>query len=72
MVQCGDCLVWMHVSCCRLEKSDLPDFICHVCLNGQSRPDWRVSKHDFESTQPTTLQDDDSMDVPQPDTVMNF
>jgi len=32
MIECGRCLTWIHLSCARIRKSNIPDdFICTKC-----------------------------------------
>ncbi|XP_030648753.1 PHD finger protein 23B-like [Chanos chanos] len=39
MIECNECGVWVHLSCARIKKANVPDiFYCHKCReNGQDR-----------------------------------
>lgn len=35
MIECSHCGTWIHLSCARIRKSNVPDvFICHKCRGG--------------------------------------
>ncbi|XP_066578611.1 PHD finger protein 23B [Amia ocellicauda] len=44
MIECNQCGVWVHLSCAKIKKSNVPDiFYCHKCRD--SRQDQRRSGH---------------------------
>ncbi|KAJ1805273.1 hypothetical protein LPJ75_005358, partial [Coemansia sp. RSA 2598] len=37
MIQCDNCLMWLHIECVGIDENDLPDeFFCHRCDRGSS------------------------------------
>ena len=38
MIECSQCLTWIHLSCAKIKRSNIPDvFICVKCTNKGKR-----------------------------------
>ncbi|XP_014662209.1 PREDICTED: PHD finger protein 23-like [Priapulus caudatus] len=49
MIECSECLIWIHLSCAKIRKSNIPDvYICQRCRESRasSRKSDRVNKRD--------------------------
>lgn len=39
MIECNQCGIWVHLSCAKIKKSNVPDiFFCHKCRDRRSGP----------------------------------
>ncbi|XP_075737513.1 uncharacterized protein LOC142777108 [Rhipicephalus microplus] len=48
MIECSECLTWIHLSCAKIRRNKIPDeFICQRCREAKRTP--RRSQHDAVS-----------------------
>lgn len=56
MIECNECLTWIHLSCAKIKKSNIPEiFVCVKCTNKQKQTSEESTHHSYRTKKRITL-----------------